>query len=96
MRLKLTNKDPKTLTKKEIGLLIKLNKHKISDPKNLQEFIKAYINYLDEHLDMMVDPLQDNDNTQDNRSIKTLSHSQDSKGEDPTDLVSVKSENEIK
>jgi hypothetical protein len=72
-RLKLNKKD---LTKRETAQLSKLNAHKGSDPRNLQEFVKAYVAYLDENLDMMVDP-HNNDSDEDNGSVKTLS--QDSK-----------------
>ena len=52
---------------------------------------------MDENLDMMVDPLHENEETKEDRSVKTLSNSQDGGEElDATDLVSVGSEKEVK
>ena len=46
---------------------------------------------------MMVDPLHENEETKEDRSVKTLSNSQDGGEElDATDLVSVGSEKEVK
>jgi hypothetical protein len=49
-----------------------------SDPHNLRDFLRAYLAYLAEHLDLMVDPLNSNDDDEANGSVKTLSNSQDS------------------
>ena len=48
-----------------------------SDTRYLRDFLRAYVAYLAEHLDLMVDPLNTNDEDEDG-SIKTLSNSSDS------------------